>query len=366
MTEVIRVNAAQPEPAVIQAAAERLRAGDLVAFPTETVYGLGVHALKPAAVRRLFAAKGRPATDPLIVHVTSLDDAVPLVAGLPEEARRLAARFWPGPLTLVMHRSRDVPDEVTAGLETVAIRAPAHPVARALLAAAGVPIAAPSANLFSRPSPTHASHVLDDLRGLIDLVLDAGPTAVGVESTVLDLTSDPPVVLRPGAITLEMLRDVLPHVRVFARATPAPELPKPSPGMLERHYSPRTPLTLYEGRADAAIACLLRDARGARALGHTVGIVSADEDRDRMPMQESGFRVIELGSSADLPTVASRLYAALRELDASSVDVILARAFPAAEGLGLAVQDRLRRAAAGRIVNADEREPTHHRSGRGE
>jgi L-threonylcarbamoyladenylate synthase len=366
MTKVIRVDAAQPEPAAIEAAAERLRAGDLVAFPTETVYGLGVHALNPAAVRRLFAAKGRPATDPLIVHVTSLEAAVPLVAGLPDDAHRLSERFWPGPLTLVMRRSSAVPDEVTAGLETVAIRAPAHPVARALLAAARVPVAAPSANLFSRPSPTHASHVLDDLDGLIDLVLDAGSTAVGVESTVLDLMSDPPVVLRPGAITPEMLRGVLPRVRIFAQAAPAPDLPKPSPGMLERHYSPRAPLTLYEGQRDAAIAGLIRDATGARALGHAVGILTTTEDRHRMPVGEPGFLLIELGSSADMATVASRLFAALRELDAAGVDVILARGFPTEEGLGLAVQDRLRRAAAGRIVNADEREAIPRRSGRGE
>jgi L-threonylcarbamoyladenylate synthase len=163
-----------------------------------------------------------------------------------------------------------------------------------------------------------------------------------------------------------MLRGVLPRVRIFTQATPTPNLSKPSPGMLERHYSPRAPLTLYEGRADSALACLIRDARGARALGHTVGIVSAAEDRNRMPVQDPGFRVIELGSSADLTTVASRLYAALRELDAAGVDVILARGFPAGEGLGLAVQDRLRRAAAGRIVNADEREPTRRRSERGE
>ena len=180
MTDVIRVDPAMPDPAALATAAECLRRGGLVAFPTETVYGLGVHALDRAAVRRLFEAKGRPANDPLIVHVDAVERMETLVAYVPETARQLAARFWPGPLTLVLPRSGRVPDEVTAGLNTVAVRVPAHPVARALLTAAGVPVAAPSANLFSRPSPTRASHVLDDLAGRIDLVIDGGPTQVGV------------------------------------------------------------------------------------------------------------------------------------------------------------------------------------------
>src|SRR5262245_11281503 len=183
ITEVIRVDAESPEPAAIEAAGKRLRDGELVAFPTETVYGLGVHALDPAAVRRLFDAKGRPSNDPLIVHVDSVDRITDLVQQIPEIALELAARFWPGPLTLVLPKSPLVPADVTAGLNTVAIRVPSHPVARALLTAAAIPVAAPSANLFSRPSPTRASHVLEDLDGRIDLVVDGGPTEVGVEST---------------------------------------------------------------------------------------------------------------------------------------------------------------------------------------
>src|SRR6185369_9139359 len=199
------------DPASIRRAADLLRQGGLVAFPTETVYGLGVHALDRDAVRRLFVAKGRPASDPLIVHVTSLE-AARLLASIPDHARELAVAFWPGPLTLVMPRSTVVPDEVTAGLDTVAIRVPAHPVARALIEEAGIPIAAPSANLFSRPSPTRAAHVLDDLDGRIDLVLDGGATTVGVESTVLDLSAARPTVLRPGVVTVEMLRRVIADV----------------------------------------------------------------------------------------------------------------------------------------------------------
>jgi L-threonylcarbamoyladenylate synthase len=195
VTTVIRVDPEAPDPAALAPAAECLRRGGLVAFPTETVYGLGAHALDSAAVRRLFAAKGRPANDPLIVHVDDIDRMQALVRDVPDAARQLAARFWPGPLTLVLRRSEQVPDDVTAGLNTVAVRVPAHPVARALLIAAGVPVAAPSANLFSRPSPTRASHVMDDLAGRIDFVVDGGATQVGVESTVLDLSGEVPTIL---------------------------------------------------------------------------------------------------------------------------------------------------------------------------
>ena len=343
MTDVV-----QPDAAGIQRAAGVLRAGGLVAFPTETVYGLGVHALDREAVRRLFLAKGRPANDPLIVHVATLDGAASLLASRPGSVAALAGRFWPGPLTLVLPKSRLVPDEVTAGLASVAIRIPAHPVALALIEAAGIPIAAPSANLFSRPSPTRAAHVLADLDGRIDLVVDGGDTSVGVESTVLDLTRDIPTVLRPGAVTLEMLGAVLPHVRMRdASHTASGAEPMASPGLLSRHYSPRAPLTLYEGHAAAVVARLAADARDAAHQGQRVGILAADDD----PVD--GFTIVRVGSDGDLPGVAARLYAALREIDAAGTDVILARGYPADTGIGIAIQDRLRRAAAGRIVHVD-------------
>ena len=270
MTDVIRVDPDRPGAADIARAADCLRRGGLVAFPTETVYGLGVHALDPAAVRRLFDAKSRPANDPLIVHVDAIDRIHDLVLHVPETAVALAARFWPGPLTLVLPRSRRVPDEVTAGLNTVAVRVPAHPVARALLAAAAIPIAAPSANLFSRPSPTRASHVLDDLNGRIDLVLDGGATEVGVESTVLDLSGDVPAILRPGAVSLEMLQAILPRVEQ-RRPSESGRSAMPSPGMLERHYSPRAPLTVYDGDAREAVARLIDDARACDSRGQARG-----------------------------------------------------------------------------------------------
>jgi L-threonylcarbamoyladenylate synthase len=364
MTDVIRVDPAAPDRDVLARAAERLRSGGLVAFPTETVYGLGAHALDRAAVARVFEAKGRPSTDPLIVHIASVDALDALVAFVPDLARTLAARFWPGPLTLVLSRSSRVPDEVTAGLGTVAVRIPSHPVAQALIELAGVPIAAPSANLFSRPSPTTAAHVLDDLDGRIDIVVDGGPTTHGIESTVVDLSADIPAILRPGAVTIEMLRKIIPGVtegraRSFtdgsakAPAEDHRDTAMPSPGLLDKHYSPRAPLTLYEG--PHAVATIVADARLARNRGQRVGIIAADEDRRKLAAAggvEGGppVKIAALGPAEDLESVAARLYAALRELDAAGVDLILARAFPSRGGLGIAVQDRLRRAAGSRIA----------------
>jgi L-threonylcarbamoyladenylate synthase len=235
-----------------------------------------------------------------------------------------------------------VPREVTSGLDTVAIRAPAHPVARSLLDAAQLPIAAPSANLFSRPSPTCAAHVIEDLDGRIDMGLDAGPTRVGVESTVLDLTQSPPVVLRPGAVTVEDLRGVVP--RVTARtAVVGTDDAMPSPGLLSRHYAPSTPMTLYEGGSSAVHEAVLAAARNARAAGRRVGVLATNEQRMKMP--ELPIVIAELGSEQEPSQVGARLYAALRELDAAGLDVILAFELPHKDGLWHALRDRLRRAA---------------------
>jgi L-threonylcarbamoyladenylate synthase len=342
MTLVIQVDRDRPDPSALARAADCLRRGGLVAFPTETVYGLGVHALNREAVLKLFEAKGRPANDPLIVHVAEFAAIAPLVAAIPDDAAMLAARFWPGPLTLVLPRGRDVPLEVTAGLNTIAVRIPSHPVARALLAAAAIPVAAPSANLFSRPSPTRAAHVLEDLRGRIDMVVDAGATDVGVESTVVDVTVTPPRVLRPGAITLEALQAVLPLVQV---AAPRPSGgPMPSPGLLPMHYAPRAPMTLYQGEAAAARKALADAVRHGRAAGRRVGVLASAGDVSIL--QGLGAVVSEVGADDDAETIAARLYAALRELDAAEVDVIVAREPPRNDGLWRALRDRLRRAAA--------------------
>lgn len=358
MTDVIRIDPMWPEPDLIARGAECLRRGGLVAFPTETVYGLGVHALDVAAVRRVFEAKRRPTHDPLIVHVASLADAEALVANVSDSARMLAQRFWPGPLTLVMRRLPHVPDEVTAGLDTVAVRVPAHPIARALIDRAAIPIAAPSANLFSRPSPTSAAHVLQDLSGRIDMVIDGGSATVGVESTVLDLSGVVPTVLRPGAIALETLRELVPGVRMQTPHATDEGATMRSPGLLSKHYSPRALLTLYEGDPHQVLGRLMWDARTLLSAGSSVGIAVTDEDEAHLatlaglegPHLKASLRTVRLGSRHNLGAVAARLYAALRELDATGVDVILVRNIPVEAGLGMTIQDRLRRAAAGRIV----------------
>ncbi len=323
------------DAAGIQAAADILRAGGLVALPTETVYGLGAHALDAAAVRGIFEAKGRPADDPVIVH---LQDAAQLgtVAFSNELASRLADAFWPGPLTLVLPKREVVPSEVTAGLDTVAVRVPSHTVARAILEAARVPVAAPSANLFSRPSPTTAQHVLDDLRGRIDAVVDGGPTQVGVESTIVDVVASPPRLLRPGGVPSEAIEAILgTRLKVPERG------PIVAPGMLPVHYSPRTPLTLFVG--PGARANLLRAVVDALEAGKRVGILALEEDTGLLP---DGVCTEVVGAWNGTAGSAKRLFEAIRALDAEKLDLLLARelADPAV-GLGRALEDRLRRAA---------------------
>ena len=348
MTDVLVLDPEHPAPGGIARAADILRRGGLVAFPTETVYGLGADALNVAAVRRIFEAKGRPADDPLIVHVHDIHALSALTDDRPDTVDALASRFWPGPLTMVLRRSRVVPPEVTAGLETVAVRIPAHPIAFALISAAAIPVAAPSANLFSRPSPTRARHVLEDLDGRIDLVIDGGSTTVGVESTVIDLTAPTPTILRPGAVTVEMIREVLPGVGLSHASARDPGAGMKSPGLLSRHYSPRAELTLYEGPTRSVLERIIADAADAIARGQRAGVIAADED-DLGPASPV-VRIVRLGPERDHQALAANLYNTLRSLDAAGVDVILARTFADESGLAAAIHDRLRRAAAGRIV----------------
>jgi L-threonylcarbamoyladenylate synthase len=351
-TRVLTVDPVHPDPSVINEAAAVLRAGGLVAFPTETVYGLGAHALDAAAVRRVFAAKGRPSADPLIVHLSAAGQVAQVAVDLPPAAGELMQRFWPGPLTLVLRRHPRIPPEVAAGRDTVAVRVPSHPVALALIAAAGVPVVAPSANLFSRPSPTTAQHVLEDLRGRVDVVLDAGPSAIGIESTVVDLTADPPALLRPGGVPAEELAARLPGLSYTPRYLAAEgtgEAGAPSPGMLLKHYSPRARLTLYAGPRDAALAHMRTDALRLEGEGRRVGVMAADEDTHAFAGTLA--RVVSLGPRADAAQTAVRLFAAMRALDAGGADAILTRA-PERKGLGLAIWDRLVRAAEGRVVEA--------------
>ena len=313
------------DPEAIERAAAVLRRGGLVAFPTETVYGLGANAFDPRAVARVFEVKARPSFDPLIVHVHDASELPRVVAASGDpRVGRLAARFWPGPLTLVLPRRAEVPDIVTSGLDTVGVRVPSHPAALALLRAAG-PVAAPSANPFGYVSPTTAAHVAERLGHAVDLVLDGGPCPVGVESTILSLADDPPRLLRPGGVAREDLESALGHAIALA---PRGERPL-APGQLDRHYSTHTPLRLLEGKAADAPADAGR--LGLLAFG---------------PTDASGYAAVEvLAPDGGLATAATNLFAALRRLDARGLDGIVAEPCPGT-GLGLAILDRLRRAAA--------------------
>ncbi len=334
-TRVLASNAAG-----IAEAAAILRAGGLVAFPTETVYGLGAHALDPKAVRGIFEAKQRPSDDPLIVHVghAELVDEVAVPGAL---AKQLAERFWPGPLTLVLPKRPCVPLEVTAGLDTVAVRVPAHAIARALLVEAGLPVAAPSANLFGRPSPTLAEHVLHDLGDRIDAVLDGGRATVGVESTIVDVSGPRPRLLRPGGVAAEEIEALL-GLSLLPPPQPA-EGPRTSPGLMPVHYSPRTALVLITGEQSAARARLRTEVGGALAARQRVGVLLLDEDVDLIPAEA----VTEIvGSWSDPSASAARLFEAMRSLDAANLDVLYARDLADVSiGLGRALADRLRRAA---------------------
>lgn len=350
------VDAASPDPSAIARAARVLASGGLVVFPTETVYGLGAHALDAAAVAGIFAAKERPTTDPLIVHLASAADLPRVAASVPAPAAALAARFWPGPLTLIVPRHADVPPEVTAGLPNVAVRVPAHPVAHALLAASGVPVAAPSANRFSRPSPTTAAHVLADLDTRVDIVLDAGPTDIGVESTIVDCTVMPPLVRRAGGVPFDALVAVVPDVTV-ADEVVGVDRAQIAPGQLLRHYAPAARVTVYDAAPAAGVARLAREVRQLTARGLRVGVLAPDEALTALAPEiaaaAAAGRVVvaTLGPRDDGAAAARALFAALRALDAGGAEVILALG-PTRAGLGAAVWDRLRRAAEGRIVPA--------------
>lgn len=346
-TEVVLVSPDAPSEEAIAPAAAALKAGELVAFPTETVYGLGANALDGAAVAQIFAAKGRPADNPLIVHVADRSAVSQVVKDLPPKAVALMDAFWPGPLTLVLPRQAVIPTEVSAGLETVGVRMPSHPVALALIRAAGVPVAAPSANRSGRPSPTSAEHVLEDMNGRIPWVIDGGETGVGLESTVLDMTVDPPVMLRPGGVTVEQLQPVIGEVRIDPGVNGVAKSDRPrSPGMKYTHYAPKAPVLLIEGPVLRMQEKIIDLAEEYAAEGKRVGILCATESMGRYGAPV----VLDYGNRHQLELVAANLFRSLRAFDRHEVDVVLAEAVPET-GIGLAVMNRLRRAAGGRVVS---------------
>lgn len=348
-TKCLKVNPEQPDSAPILAAGDVLRRGGLVAFPTETVYGLGANALDAKAVTDIFRAKGRPVDNPLIVHIDCHKALPKYVSEIPPVVKLLAEKFWPGPLTLVLKGDHSFPPEVTGGLSTVAVRVPNHPVALSLIRAAGVPVAAPSANASGRPSPTTAEHVLDDLAGRIDIVLDGGPAGLGVESTVLDLSGGRPVILRPGGATKQDLETILGQVELHPSINGAPVGDRPrSPGMKYAHYAPRAPLILYEGGDAGKLgASMLAEAERLNSGGQKVGILTYEETAPLF--KDKDYHVVVAGRRSNNSSIAADLYESLRSFDRLGVDIILAEGV-SPEGLGLAVMNRLRRAAGGNTV----------------
>ena len=324
----------------IQTAADLLHQGEVVAFPTETVYGLGANALSDAAVQKIFTAKGRPADNPLIVHIGSCSLLPQIVADVPPQAQALIDAFWPGPLTIVLPKTDALSNLVTGGLSTVGVRQPAHDTALALLQTANLPIAAPSANLSGRPSPTTAQHVLDDLSGKVAAVLDGAHVAIGLESTVIDCTVTPPVILRPGGITAEQIATIIGNVVVSKSPTNTEDTPK-SPGMKYTHYAPQAPMTLVIGDTAFFQSIINR----AREQGNRVGILVCEEHRDIYQADE----IVTCGSREDSATTANRLYHALRTFDAQAVDIIYAEPY-AETGLGTAIMNRLRKACGDRVI----------------
>lgn len=374
----------------VRAAAERLRRGEVVAFPTETVYGLGANCFSSAAVRQIFAAKGRPSDNPLIVHIADEAWLRDVAQDVPETARRLMAAFWPGPLTLIFPSNGRVAPEVTGGLSTVAVRMPGHPVALALLAACGFPLAAPSANRSGRPSPTRAEHVLDDLAGRIAGVLDGGPVPIGTESTVVDVCRPRPVILRPGAITREELEEVLQQPvltawperidkdggdgdRIVESAVgdaadtdvsaarelgfeeelgDVEDVPR-SPGMKYTHYAPRGELWLVCGTPEAVRRRIVAEAMARLRQGRRIGILTTEESAEayRRELDRGPVTILPCGRRSDLASVARELYGCLRRFDDQGVEVIFAESVPTG-GIGAAVMNRLEKASGGRKLMA--------------
>ena len=327
---------------VIKEASDILHAGDMVAFPTETVYGLGADALDEKASKKIYAAKGRPSDNPLIVHVANEQQILPLVKEIPESARKLMKAFWPGPLTIIFNKSDVVPYGTTGGLDTVAIRMPNHKVALTLIEESNIPIAAPSANTSGRPSPTTAMHVMDDLNGKISMVIDGGAVGIGIESTIVDVTGDIPMILRPGYINKKMLEEVVGEVTIDKAilGPVSPDLKPKAPGMKYKHYAPKADFTMFDGDIDKVADRINELAESYIKKGYKVGIISSAESKDRYRYGE----VISIGSRNNEISISKNLYKVVREFDDKQVDYILGETFRSEE-LGQAIMNRLLKAA---------------------
>ena len=345
-TEYFIVDKDDPEEQIMQQAAALLKKGKLVAFPTETVYGLGANGLDEQAIASIYKAKGRPSDNPLILHISNQQELIPLVTEIPANAQVLIDQYWPGPLTIILKRTAIVPNSVSGGLDTVAVRLPASVVARELIRLAGTPIAAPSANVSGRPSPTSAEAVLADLDGRIHAIIDAGSCDIGVESTVVDCTTPVPTLLRPGGITLEMLADTLGEVEIDPTLNGSTQYIPRSPGMKYTHYAPSAPMILFEGTYPHIAELILREITASLAAGKTIGAIVSTETARHLP---PGIIAAVYGLRENTEDIAANIYTALRSFDDRSVDIIYAEGIPE-KGLGLAIMNRLRKACGYRIM----------------
>ena len=340
------------EKQTIIQAGEIIRNGGLVAFPTETVYGLGGDGLNPDSSRKISAAKGRPSDNPLLIHISRMEDLQVLVKEIPDNAKKLAEAFWPGPLTMILPKADIVPKETTGGLDTVAVRMPSHKIALAFIEAAGGFVAAPSANLSGKPSPTLAKYVVEDMDGRIDMIIDGGDIAIGLESTIVDLTGDVPMILRPGYITLDMLKDVLGEVECDPTLLDGDckERPK-APGMRYRHYAPKGDMLIVDGETEAVVREINRCVADSRKQGFKTGVIATGENADKY--EADVVKVV--GGRNEETAIAASLYRILREFDDEEVDAIYSESF-ATDGIGQAIMNRLLKAAGHKYIQIREEE----------
>lgn len=343
-TLVVKINKDKIEEKSIEEAANIIKNGGLVAFPTETVYGLGANGLDEGAVSKIFKAKGRPQDNPLILHVHSMEQIKDLVIEIPQIAITVMEEFWPGPLTILFKRSNRVPDIITAGLDTVALRMPKNDIALSLIRESNCPIAAPSANISGRPSPTSSSHVIQDLMGKVDMIIDGGMTGIGLESTVLDLSGDMPMILRPGGVTLEELRKIIPNLIEDSSIIKSNIIPK-SPGQKYRHYAPKAEMLVFTGEVDNISSRIIEMTEEYINMGKTVGIMATDETEK---LYKKGL-VISLGSRENKEIIAHNLFNTIRLFDEAGVDIILGEGVDLPD-LGLAIMNRMMKAASGKII----------------
>ncbi len=354
-TKIVKIDAEKKEFSVqeeqaLQEAGRILRQGGLVAFPTETVYGLGGDALNPESSRKIYAAKGRPSDNPLIIHIASIEALPLIVKEVNGKVLKVAESFWPGPLTIILPKSDRVPEETTGGLQTVAVRLPSHPVAQKLIECAGGYVAAPSANVSGKPSPTLAKYVIEDMDSRIDMIIDGGEVGIGLESTIVDLTVEPPQILRPGYITQEMLNEVLGQVDVDKTILDNTSgLAPKAPGMKYRHYAPKGDLTIVTGEAEEVVAYINEQAAGFASTGKKVGIIASDE----MLQQYRAAIVKNVGNRTDENAIARNLYRILREFDEEGAEIIFSEAFDDG-GMGQAIMNRLLKAAGHKVIKLDK------------